>query len=202
MDAFAEFHFDNFKRRILVRVFFGSLPLVSESFKCTRSDSCCRRVMIDIFDLESERRLKNLDTFNEHGDRRGSKKSPRVSSQVKHCVKNHIKCFAKHKSHFNLLNHPNKLYIDRLWVRSVTDMHDLFIKKFENTLVARFSTHTTLVLLVAKPTNVAFANSPVQTTAEKHAFSKSIYSSQKQHEQRCKKLSSNQKKRRFSVNEI
>jgi hypothetical protein len=93
----------------------------------------CRAAIIAMFNLGSEKRLRSLDSFAEFGDQRGKKKTARISPQIKHCVKNHIKSFPRHKSHFNLRNHPNKLYIDRVGVRSVSDMHDLYISKYENT---------------------------------------------------------------------
>jgi hypothetical protein len=92
----------------------------------------CQAAIMAIFNFKTKFRLSHLQDLVRKGDRRG--KTPLGSKKKKNMlrvsVKNHIKSFPRHLSHFNLKNHPKRYYIDRIGVRSIVDMHDLYTLKY------------------------------------------------------------------------
>jgi hypothetical protein len=91
----------------------------------------CQAGVMALFDIKSKDRFLLLEKLVKMGDQRGKKKNRQKKfAKMKLSIKKHIKSFPKHKSHFNLVNHPEKSYIDRVGIRNVSDMHDLYQIKY------------------------------------------------------------------------
>jgi hypothetical protein len=89
--------------------------------------SVCKGAITAIFDV-SRNRLSNLKNILKHGDKRGKKKKKFKNATIRRAILKHIKSVPKHKSHYNRKKCPFKSFINKEDIKSVNDMHRLYMK--------------------------------------------------------------------------